>query len=1631
MTTATETVAHPRNPAPTSQSVIVMRWVLRLLLLASAVTLFFLDPRQADLAMVAGITLVASFGLRLGMEAILLVGRRTGLGSFLNMAWAHNVLLGLLYPVWHKLLVETAFSRVLTTDWVREVLVIYLLISLALTILLHLHHFLHGRWNTLCSTLIIFVHSVIWLVLRKGLVAFALIVVPYWFVAKYEHSIPNAGWLLIGYYALLTAYGLICLFSSTRAVAVAREANGAGGANGHGHGNGNSLPDPAWARLHKSPLGLISVALALIWLIPNLFVIPFRRLHERNQIALDTAGIRSMAGNRTLLDWYTLLLVATGLVAMSTPNFLNATTNWRPFLPTMVPAWLLSNIARYSALTFLIIAFLALLLIGWLFLKRHFTTVVALRLVVRRALSYIAIVTVALGVFVLVVVTAVMGGFKQELRKRVRGSLSHMFMYLPVPEVRALASKYALGNGEGTPEDLARLDDHYQLYHRAIGGNPDADLRAEVARLGAKLQIDLSDDPGISTQIVRVITAQMLDRVPPGAGFETAIRIALRTRLNLPVPQPDTLALDQVAMQAKAKLIGCPDWETATTPDAFISSLRRQTLMEEIDKRRQLALKLNDPQFRARLRQDIQWAYGEDLTFVAPVAGQVETIYVPPYAQVAAGTRVMDITRAGGQRVPVFADRAMLVRELHIIRGQDVRAGDPLMTVDPPRDLRGPMERRALADALRALDAIGPNATDVIAGAAGRVRTMALIVRRHERDIDYCNLIGIDAVHDLTVSDIGAHLEQALYKEMDQALRSALKDRLLQVAREFGRRDLPEATNDSPRRRTISPDQLTDIGRQLFEQIDITEKLISKLPPRDPGPAYELRETELLRECKQRLEAVIELRLNEIIDFFAVRDQTTHEQAADDFQNMAETVSKAVRILTRGIRLEQVADFTPVTLLNTFPATGDDQKLAAEAIGKLTDQEWEKIVTYYQLRRFRGSMISGVVDLHDWLRRYFQAEDRANLFEGAVPSLSMPFQPDELSASITVLPDAGGDSVLARTRTIVHDALTLGGTPGLTYDQRLNALITARTSINAALRDYITNQWPTLREQLRRGSVTPAEHWQKIADNSLTDYRFSEHDIAAIDDGLVTLLSWATGFDRQPPVSTFFERPATRFDCIDRLVDRDLQRVRKLLYDQVAGTGPFIGVTLVPNADGNIVVDRIASDAGAAGSMLVVGDRFVSLNGTPVPDFGVFRKLCEGLQPGVTATLIVERLEGRRLATATLQVPIELVFNPGVRQIVPFDRVLRERARDIAEWGEDHGEGEGNDSEGNGEGEDGPQTQGTQTRPNIADLDLDQRIAELAREMPPAIVGDKLAEHYGIGEALRPGWRTRIHLATAVPSDGAPTDSGGGVKDEFVAREQGFHIAGTFHSRLYEDDRRRLYIPIEDALRFVDGSRTAVTVAVKLAGNRYEQTSLYLALLSCAAAQNHSTRAAGRYTGDLAPLPNFLTYVNVPEPIRSWEQERESLLQAVDREEMILTIVLSMIILYAGIMIVIIIYLMVKEKTKDIGVLKALGGSPDGIQSIFLFNGLFIGVFGALLGLAMGLTVAFQSNWIEDTIERIWGVRIFPAEIYYLSYIPMKTDDPMLWVMICVPTILLAFLFALYPASKAARMDPVESLQYE
>lgn len=164
--------------------------------------------------------------------------------------------------------------------------------------------------------------------------------------------------------------------------------------------------------------------------------------------------------------------------------------------------------------------------------------------------------------------------------------------------------------------------------------------------------------------------------------------------------------------------------------------------------------------------------------------------------------------------------------------------------------------------------------------------------------------------------------------------------------------------------------------------------------------------------------------------------------------------------------------------------------------------------------------------------------------------------------------------------------------------------------------------------------------------------------------------------------------------------------------------------------------------------------------------------------------------------------------------------------------------------------------------------------------------------------------------------------------------------------------------------------------------------------------------------------------------VQTWEDKQGALLAAIAIEKGILNVLLFLIICVAGFGILAIFSMIVAEKTRDIGILKALGASNGGVMKIFLGYGLLLGVVGAGLGTAMGLGITININEVEQFLSGLTGREIFDRSVYYFNEIP--TDIQVRSVLLVnLGAVLIAVVFSVLPALRAAWLHPVRALRYE
>ncbi len=173
-------------------------------------------------------------------------------------------------------------------------------------------------------------------------------------------------------------------------------------------------------------------------------------------------------------------------------------------------------------------------------------------------------------------------------------------------------------------------------------------------------------------------------------------------------------------------------------------------------------------------------------------------------------------------------------------------------------------------------------------------------------------------------------------------------------------------------------------------------------------------------------------------------------------------------------------------------------------------------------------------------------------------------------------------------------------------------------------------------------------------------------------------------------------------------------------------------------------------------------------------------------------------------------------------------------------------------------------------------------------------------------------------------------------------------------------------------------------------------------------------------------FPPTESYVQV----NSWRDTQGPLLAAVQMETTILNVLLFMIIAVAGFGILATFFMIVVEKTRDIGVLKSLGAPGSGIASIFLGYGVLLGSVGSGAGVICGLLFVWKINEIARILEWFTGREVFDPTVYYFDSIP-TVIHPFTIVWVSIGAVLIAIMASVLPSLRAARMHPVEALRYE
>ena len=264
------------------------------------------------------------------------------------------------------------------------------------------------------------------------------------------------------------------------------------------------------------------------------------------------------------------------------------------------------------------------------------------------------------------------------------------------------------------------------------------------------------------------------------------------------------------------------------------------------------------------------------------------------------------------------------------------------------------------------------------------------------------------------------------------------------------------------------------------------------------------------------------------------------------------------------------------------------------------------------------------------------------------------------------------------------------------------------------------------------------------------------------------------------------------------------------------------------------------------------------------------------------------------------------------------------------------------------------------------------------------VMGYKLANTLGV----RTG-----EVVSVMGAEGDPTAFG------TVPRVQNCKVAALFNSGMHEYDSSFLVMSLKEGKELFD------------VGN----------VRSCEVFLSNPEQIAGVKSAILA-----LGGVT----IHDWQETNTHFFKAIQVQSNVMFLILTLIVVVAAFNIVSCLVMLVKDKTRDIAILRTLGVSQMGVMRIFCYVGLSIGGFGTLFGGAIGLLFSCNIDGIRKGLEALSGVDLFREEIYFLSTLPVRIDIQEV-VVVMTMSLLCSFLATLYPAWKASRLKPVEGLRYE
>ena len=266
-------------------------------------------------------------------------------------------------------------------------------------------------------------------------------------------------------------------------------------------------------------------------------------------------------------------------------------------------------------------------------------------------------------------------------------------------------------------------------------------------------------------------------------------------------------------------------------------------------------------------------------------------------------------------------------------------------------------------------------------------------------------------------------------------------------------------------------------------------------------------------------------------------------------------------------------------------------------------------------------------------------------------------------------------------------------------------------------------------------------------------------------------------------------------------------------------------------------------------------------------------------------------------------------------------------------------------------------------------------------------IGSRLAQTLGLslGENI-----------TLISPDGDATPLG------TMPRVKAYPVVAIFEIGLSDFDAAYVYMPFPEAQLFFNAEDQAQSIEI-FASDPDDVRNL----------QGPVEQAAGR--------PNYTT---------TWQQDNQSFFSALQVERNVMFIILTLIVLVAALNIISGLFMLVKDKGRDIAILRTMGATRGSVMRVFFITGASIGVSGTLAGLFLGVVFCLNIENIRQFFSWISGRSLFDPEFYFLSRLPAEIDVSEV-VLVTAMALGLSFLATIFPSWKASTLDPVEALRYE